>query len=260
MVFVVHGRNDEAREALFDFLRSIGLHPKEWSQAIQDTGEATPYVGRILDVAFDKAQAVIVLMTPDDEAWLRRAFRKPDDAPRESRLTPQPRQNVLFEAGMAMGRTDKRTILVQLGDLRPFSDIFGRHVVRFDGTPQKRNDLVGRLRTAECDVDISGNDWLKAGDFVQVIKNIEKSLFDETDLRILEEVKSNTSITTTYLATELDLPRKELLDRAHVLEQRGLIRVDMRPEVSDDFGGLRITIDGIKELERLKGKSDPQPD
>ena len=39
-VFVVHGRNAEARNAMFTFLRSIGLKPIEWDQAIALTGKA----------------------------------------------------------------------------------------------------------------------------------------------------------------------------------------------------------------------------
>ena len=51
-VFVVHGRNSEARDALFSFLRAIGLTPIEWSQAVDLTGKASPYVGEILDTVF----------------------------------------------------------------------------------------------------------------------------------------------------------------------------------------------------------------
>jgi len=47
-VFVVHGRNLAARDALFDFLRTIDLHPLEWSEAIQGTGRASPYIGETL--------------------------------------------------------------------------------------------------------------------------------------------------------------------------------------------------------------------
>lgn len=34
IVFVVHGRNEQFRKSMFEFLLSIGLRPIEWSQAI----------------------------------------------------------------------------------------------------------------------------------------------------------------------------------------------------------------------------------
>jgi predicted nucleotide-binding protein len=165
VVFVVHGRNAKARQALFTFLRSIRLDPVEWSEWVKATGKGTPYVGEILDTAFSKAQAVLVLMTPDDEARLREPFRDPGDPEHETKLTPQARSNVLFEAGMAMGRFPDRTVLVEIGNLRPFSDIVGRHVVRLDNSPQKRQELAKRLETAGCPVNLDGTDWYTAGNF-----------------------------------------------------------------------------------------------
>lgn len=41
-VFVVHGRNNAAREALFTFLRAIGLQPLEWSEIVKATGKQGP--------------------------------------------------------------------------------------------------------------------------------------------------------------------------------------------------------------------------
>ena len=73
-VFVVSGRNEKARKAIFEFLRSIGLDPIEWSEAVNATGKATPYIGEILDAAFSRAHAIVVLFTPDDEAKLREPF------------------------------------------------------------------------------------------------------------------------------------------------------------------------------------------
>ncbi len=168
VVFVVCGRNEAARISTFEFLRAIGLNPKEWSQAIKETGEACPYIGHILDSAFSKAQAFIVLMTPDDEAWLKKEFQTAHDEEHEKRLTPQARPNVLFEAGMAMGRDARRTVIVQiakLGKLRPFSDVAGRHILQMDNSVDRRLDLAQRLETAGCAVDTSGRDWLKAGEF-----------------------------------------------------------------------------------------------
>ena len=73
-VFVVHGRNLGARDAMFTFLRSLGLHPLEWPGAVAATGKSSPYIGEILDGAFNVAQAVVVLFTPDDEARLRKSL------------------------------------------------------------------------------------------------------------------------------------------------------------------------------------------
>ena len=164
-VFVVHGRNGKARQAIFDFLRSIGLHPLEWSEAVQTTGHTSPYIGDILNAAFSKAHAVVVLMTPDDDARLREPLRSDSDPPHETELSGQARPNVLFEAGMAMGRNEDRTILVELGTLRPFSDIAGRHVIRLDNTTQRRQELAQRLQAAGCPINLNGTDWHKTGDF-----------------------------------------------------------------------------------------------
>lgn len=164
-VFVVHGRNWEARKAVFNFLRSIGLHPLEWSEAVKATGKPSPYVGEILDVAFSIAQAVVVLFTPDDEARLLEQFRTPSDESYETELTPQARPNVIFEAGMSMGRSPERTVLVELGKLRPFSDIYGRHVIRLNNSSEMRQEFAQRLATAGCSVNLDGTDWHKEGNF-----------------------------------------------------------------------------------------------
>lgn len=164
-VFVVHGRNEPLRKSMFDFLRAIGLKPLEWSQAIIATGEASPYIGQVLDTAFSIAQAVVVLMTPDDEAYLKKEHQTEHDADYERKPTGQARPNVLFEAGMAFGRHPKRTLLVEIGTLRPFSDVGGRHVLRLNNSTERRQDLAERLLTAGCAVDLSGRDWHSAGSF-----------------------------------------------------------------------------------------------
>ena len=173
-VFVVHGRNEAARSALFTFLRSIRLHPLEWSEAVKSTGKPAPYIGEILDAAFARAYAVVVLLTPDDEARLRPEFQSDNDGPHEVELSGQARPNVLFEAGMAMGRDHERTILVELGVVRPFSDVAGRQVVRLDDTPERRHDLAQRLRAAGCAVNTDGSDWYTAGKFGSAVKPMRR--------------------------------------------------------------------------------------
>lgn len=164
-VMVVYGRDGEARRAMFDFLRALDLEPGEWQKLVVETEKGSPYVGEVLERAFEGAAAVIVLFTPDDEARLREDLVADGDPGHERQLTPQARPNVLFEAGMAFGIHPDRTVLVELGELRPFSDVFGRHVVRLDGRPGPLKDIAGRLKAAGCKVDDSGDDWADPGRF-----------------------------------------------------------------------------------------------
>jgi predicted nucleotide-binding protein len=163
-VWVVHGRDEKARVGIFNFLRAIGLRPIEWSQAVEEavkaTGRGSPHIGEILETAFSKNRAVVVLMTPDDEARLREPLKNASDPADEIQLNGQARPNVIFEAGMALGKCEERTILVQVGRLRPISDLAGRYMIRWDGGVEKRHELAERLRTAGCEVDTSGTDWL----------------------------------------------------------------------------------------------------
>lgn len=187
-VFVVHGRNHLARNALFRFLRSIGLRPIEWSQAVDLTKKASPYIGEILDAAFAYAKAVVVLMTPDDEARLRGPYHGDGDHAYEHVLTAQSRANVLFEAGMAMGRDSDRTVLLELGQLRPFSDIGGRHVVKLKNSVAARQNIANRLKRAGCPVDLTGTDWHTEGDFDSIILNEQVNAYneEESDLQFLD--------------------------------------------------------------------------
>jgi predicted nucleotide-binding protein len=130
-----------ARDALFVFLRSIGLEPLEWSNVVQMARGAPPYVDTVLEA--EAARAVVVLLTPEDMA----------------------RPNVLFETGMAIGRYEIRIVLVQLGEMPPFSDFAGLQIVPLDNSPQKRKELAERLKTAGCSIDLRGRFWLSAGDF-----------------------------------------------------------------------------------------------
>jgi predicted nucleotide-binding protein len=147
---------------MFAFLRAVGLDPIEWSEAVHLTGKGAPYIGEVLDAAFDRAQAVVVLFTPDEIAYLRGDYASGENDP-DMNPAAQSRPNVLFEAGVATGRDSDRTILVQLGDVRPFSDVAGKHAIRLDDSPTKRKELAQRLQTAGCLVKLTGDDWLRPG-------------------------------------------------------------------------------------------------
>ncbi len=163
MVFVVEGRNKDINKAMFTFLTSIGLEPMEWEQTRILTNTATPYIGEILDKAFLHAQAIIVLLTPDEECKLIDSLQVEKN---DALIRYQPRANVIFEAGAALAHNPNRTILVTFGDVALWSDIDGRHVVHMDNSPQKRQALVTRLKTAGCEIDLEGkSQWYAQGDF-----------------------------------------------------------------------------------------------
>lgn len=162
-VFVIHGRDKRARRELFTFLRAIRLHPIEWTEALTETGGGAPVIGDILDTVIRPDRAFLVLLTPDDMAHLKPEHADGDDD-HEVQPAGQARPNVLFEAGMALGRQPQNTVLVEFGKVRPFTDIGGRFVVKLDNSSESRSKLASRLRAIGCDVNLEGTDWLSAGD------------------------------------------------------------------------------------------------
>lgn len=165
-VFVVHGRSLRARDAMFEFLKALGLQPLDWARAMHSSGRPSAHISDILAAAFSEAQTILVLFTGDDKGRLRKRFQRKGDPQYETEETPQPRLNVIFEAGMAFGHCPKRTILVQLGHkMRPFSDISGIYVIAFDGSRKSRELLIDQLKLAGCGVSVETEAWLTAGDF-----------------------------------------------------------------------------------------------
>lgn len=166
-VFVVHGRDEVIRESMFTFLRALHLRPMEWGELMRATEKATPSIPEVVEKALDRAGAVVVVMTPDDDVRLTPRLRGDDESNDETELRGQARPNVFYEAGMAVARHPTKTIFVTVGNVKRFSDISGFHVTRLNNTAGKRQELVGKLGTARgAAIDTSGlRDWLTAGNF-----------------------------------------------------------------------------------------------
>lgn len=161
-VMVVHGRNNKARDAIFTFLRALGLEPIEWEEAIAETGMGAPHNFDAVRAAMDVATAVVVVLTAEDRAGLLPDLAGTQDD-EDVALRGQPRQNVILEAGLAMGVDRDRTILVELGPIRRASDFDGLNTVRLSNVPQSRNALRTRLRTAGCELNDNAADWMDPG-------------------------------------------------------------------------------------------------
>jgi len=173
-VYVVYGHNLAVKDAMYAFLEALDLRPITKEAAVNWTGEASPFADRIIDTAFKHAQAVIVLFTGDDRARLRGKLRKRNTEAHEKTFWIQPRQDQIFEAGYAFGRSPERTILVQVGHVQLFSDIDGRYIPNFTGKENERRDLINRLKSAGCIVNDNGDAWRNAGNFLYRQSKSEK--------------------------------------------------------------------------------------
>lgn len=152
------------RAAMSQFLRSLDLKIIEWEQAVALTGEPNPYIGDVIAAGLEAADGVVVLATPDDIVRLDPNLTD-DDADPELTEAHQPRQNVIYEAGMAMALAPTRTLIVATPGTKILSDIAGRHLAYMSNASQARKRVIGRLQTMGLRVDDSGEDWLEAGDF-----------------------------------------------------------------------------------------------
>jgi predicted nucleotide-binding protein len=164
-VFVVYGRDEPARRAVFEFLRAIGLRPLEWETLARATGKGAPSLSETVRTGLAMSRAVVVLMTPEDVVHLHPDLHEADEAKAETADALQARPNVLLELGMALAAHPNGTLVLMFGDHRPVTDLGGINFIRISDTPGCRRKISGRLQQAGCLVDESGQDWLSAGDF-----------------------------------------------------------------------------------------------
>lgn len=167
-IWVVHGQHDKAVRAVFNWLRRVELEPLEWNQTERLTESGSPGTLDVIEKGFEHAQAFLILFTDDEKVELRPELIKNGES---NQAGFQPRPNVLFEGGMAYAIDRKRTIFVELGDIRRFSDLAGINTVRLGTKPTVKmlNKLIGRLENAGCLVNKDGDHWMDLGDFEAAI-------------------------------------------------------------------------------------------
>jgi hypothetical protein len=164
-VFVIHGRDEAARQAVFALLRSLNLQPLEWEALVRRTGKASPYLAEVITLAASTTRAALVVLTPDDVVRLHPRLLDNEPDPHEVELSCQARPNVYIELGLALMAYPSRTVIVEIGRMRRPSDIVGLNVIRFDGSTVPLRKVASRLRSAGCAVDDSGTDWLDPARF-----------------------------------------------------------------------------------------------
>lgn len=147
-IFVVHGRDTDARDQLELVLRRLGLEP----YVLQVTGGGGDTLIEALERMIGKsAQSSfgIVLVSPDDTGYLK--TEKPEDA------KPRARQNVIMEMGMLLSSlTRRRCAILQKGYVELPSNMGGVITIPFnDHVREAVPKLVQRLQDAGFKLDVS---------------------------------------------------------------------------------------------------------
>ncbi len=203
-VFVIHGRNHKIRDSMFEFLRSLDLHPISFEEAKQKTGKGSPYILEILKKAINEEIAIISLLTPEDIAYLNPIFQQAEND-KDVRPMGQSRQNVIFETGMAFAINPERTILIVFGDVREFSDLSGIHYIKFFDNIDKRLELKNQLLSIGCPIHET-SEYLKVGDFnldPEIFQNIPRTAkYSSTKNEIIMCVKNLRALSIKIVRNE----------------------------------------------------------
>jgi predicted nucleotide-binding protein len=138
-VFVVHGHDEAALQAVARFLEQLGL------EAI--ILREQPDQGRTIIEKFEDCSDVgfaVVLLTPDDVVG---SVAAPGSAMRA-------RQNVIFELGYFAGKLGRgRACLLRKGDVEIPSDLYGVIYSNLDGDDGWKLKLVRELKAAGLEFD-----------------------------------------------------------------------------------------------------------
>jgi predicted nucleotide-binding protein len=143
-IFIVHGHDQEMREAVARVVHQLGLEPVILHEQVNQ--------GRTLIEKFEDhsetAQFAIVLLSPDDEGGLLND--------RVSPPLPRARQNVILELGYFTGRLGrKRVCALMRGEVELPSDVLGVVYQTFDESGAWRFKLALELRAAGYAVDLN---------------------------------------------------------------------------------------------------------
>jgi hypothetical protein len=240
-VFLVHGRDCSAVQGMVEFLRSLGLDPIRWPDAQRATGKPGSTFSDILKRGFEMSGATVVLLTPDEETYLRTPLRKSTDTLDDTGPVGQPRPNVLYELGWAMHYDRDKTIAVRFGATRIPSDIYGRHLIWIEKESDQlrlRDELLQALEQAGCDVEKRA-DWISAG-----AKDLERAIAHQNPVGT-HWVEAGLGIGgTRYRYSEvMDNDCEYVLMTGHNFGDQFGTRVDPEPRLYENIVRLLLSSD-----------------
>ncbi len=143
-IFVVHGRDDGAKDAVARCLERLGFNPIILKEK--------PNLGRVLIEKFEQNAMdiiyAVIILTPDDIGGLA-------DTPHEH-LEQRARQNVIFEIGFFVGAIQRARVCVLLKGHMPFpSDIEGIAWIPLDDRGAWQLLLANEIAESGIKVDLN---------------------------------------------------------------------------------------------------------
>ena len=139
-IFIVHGRDEGAKNAVARFIERLDLVPVILSEIPGD--------GRTIIEKFEEHAQVgfaVVLLTPDDVGALQDG---------KNNRKPQARQNVIFELGFFIGRLDRRRVRALVrGEVEIPSDYAGIEYIPLDDSDGWKLRLIQELKSVGFKVD-----------------------------------------------------------------------------------------------------------
>ena len=139
-IFIVHGRDEGAKDKVARFLENLDLKPVILAEM--------PAKGRTIIEKFEQHAQVgyaIVLLTPDDAGSLQGDENDPK---------PRARQNVIFELGFFIGHLGrKRVCALTKGDVEIPSDYAGIEYIPFNDADDWKLKLIRELKSGGFEID-----------------------------------------------------------------------------------------------------------
>lgn len=141
-VFIVHGRDEEAKEKVARFIEKFDLNPIILHEKASKGMTIIEKIEHYSDVGF-----AIVLLTPDDVGATK------DE---RDQLKPRARQNVLLELGYFLGRLGRASVCALLKDsVEMPTDYKGIVYVPFDGAGAWKYQVAKEMNDAGYKIDMN---------------------------------------------------------------------------------------------------------
>ena len=135
-VFIVHGRDDGAKETVARFVEHLGIKPI----ILHEQPSRGETIIEKIERCSDDAGLAIVLITPDDVGGL--------EGEADDERYPRPRQNVVFELGYFMGKLGRERVCPLFkGEVENPSDIDGIVYIDMDSRGAWKGELRREIST-----------------------------------------------------------------------------------------------------------------